>query len=557
MGAVYRARDTRLDRVVAIKVLLPQADGNQSATARLTREARAVASISHPNVLGIFDVGEHQGRPFVVTELLEGATLREEMRAGALPLATAVGFALQIAHGLGAAHDQGVVHRDLKPENLFVTRDRRVKILDFGLARVVAHASVANDETGLNDATNPGPVMGTAGYMSPEQARGLAVDHRSDIFAFGAILFEMLSGQRAFSGPTVADTMASIVRDEPQDLQRINNVVPAALARVVVRCLTKDVHARVQSIRELPLVLDAISGARVTAPAAEPPPSETAVVVLPFENMSPDPDNAYFADGLTEEIISDLAKVRDLRVISRTTAMQLKGRKTDLPSLARELRVDLGAVVAADPNDAFAWVIKAFGCGMLDRMPEARDALARAERVDPLEPLVIVGRINIPMMSGDFDEAVRAGARAYARASDHPVLAAYYIQALAAAGHVREAGDVAEAILRVKPAEAWSGFAQLIPWGLRGDGAAIAAAMTPEWIQWARGDAQNGHIVAQAFALAGRSDDAFVWLDHMMAAGGVPYPFISSLDPLLSSLHTDPRWPAFLERLKAEWERVE
>ncbi|MDP2320813.1 MAG: protein kinase [Acidobacteriota bacterium] len=340
MGEVYRARDTRLDRGVAIKVLSSHSAGDPAAAARLTREARAVAAIAHPNVLGIFDVGEHDGISFVVTELLEGTTLRGPMAAG-LELGAALRYAVQIAHGLAAAHDQGIVHRDLKPENLFLTTDRRVKILDFGLARQASAGPGAGDETQWNSDTTPGVVMGTAGYMSPEQARGQAVDPRGDIFAFGAILFEMLAGRRAFGGETMADTMAAVVRDEPPDLQQLNPSVPPSVARIVARCLAKVPAERFRSAHDLALALEAISGAGPTVAAPLPPArTEKGIVVLPFENMSADVDNAFFADGLTEEIIVDLSKIHALRVISRTSAMQLKGRQGNLPSLARELNVE-------------------------------------------------------------------------------------------------------------------------------------------------------------------------------------------------------------------------
>lgn len=340
MGEVYRARDTRLDRQVAVKILPPHLAGDPLRAARFAREARAVAALSHPNVLGIFDVGEHAGVSYVVTELLEGTTLRERLGGGALPLRTVIGYALQIVDGLSAAHDKGIVHRDLKPENLFVTSEGRVKILDFGLARQSTETAPAAVETRLADDTEIGTVLGTAGYMAPEQARGLAVDHRADIFAFGAILFEMLSGRRAFRGDTTADTMAAVVRDEPPDLGTLNPAVSAALARTVSRCLAKDPSDRFRSTRDLGLALDAISGAGSSHAVAVTGVSDAkAVVVLPFENISPDPDNEFFADGLTEEIISDLSKISGLRVISRTSSMQLKGRQAHLPALVRELNV--------------------------------------------------------------------------------------------------------------------------------------------------------------------------------------------------------------------------
>jgi serine/threonine protein kinase len=340
MGEVYRARDTRLDRHVAIKVLASHLTNDPTTASRFAREARAVAALSHPNILAIFDVGEQQGISFVVTELLDGRTLRERLASGALPYREVLHDALQIVEGLSAAHAKGIIHRDLKPENVFVTSDGRLKILDFGLARQTAAQATPGAETRLQDDSLPGVVMGTAGYMSPEQARGLPVDHRTDIFAFGAILFEMLSGRRAFRGDTTADTMAAVVRDDPPDLQRLNASVPPALARIVRRCLAKDPAERFQTSRDLASALDAIShdGSASSAPVSTAGDAK-AIVVLPFENISADPGNEFFADGLTEEIISDLSRISGLRVISRTSSMQLKGRTGSLPGLVRELNV--------------------------------------------------------------------------------------------------------------------------------------------------------------------------------------------------------------------------
>ncbi len=197
MGEVYRARDARLDRVVAVKVLPASFSADRDRLQRFAQEARAAAALNHPNILSIFDIGEEQGAPYVVSELLDGETLRSRLRNGSLPIRRVIDYALQIASGLAAAHEKGIVHRDLKPENLFLTNDGRVKILDFGLAKLTRPESsnVGADASTLQIATEAGTIMGTAAYMSPEQVRGKAVDHRSDIFAFGAILYEMVSGK--------------------------------------------------------------------------------------------------------------------------------------------------------------------------------------------------------------------------------------------------------------------------------------------------------------------------------------------------------------------------
>jgi len=261
MGEVYRARDTRLDRTVAIKVLPASFSADPDRLQRFAQEARAAAALNHPNILSIFDIGDQQGSPYVVSELLEGETLRERLRSGALSIRKAVDYGLQIARGLAAAHEKGIVHRDLKPENIFVTNDGRVKILDFGLAKLTqpdAPAARADAPT-LQALTEPGVVMGTVGYMSPEQVRGKAADPRSDIFAFGAILYEMIAGKRAFRGDTSADTMSAILKEEVPELSETARNVPPSLERIVRHCLEKNPTQRFQSAGDLAFGLEALT----------------------------------------------------------------------------------------------------------------------------------------------------------------------------------------------------------------------------------------------------------------------------------------------------------
>jgi len=270
MGEVYRARDTRLAREVAIKALPGAFASDPERLRRFEREARAASALNDPNILTVHDVGTHEGSPYLVTELLEGKTLRELVREGALPVARAVDFATQIARGLAAAHERGIVHRDLKPENLFLTRDGRMKILDFGLARLVQPEALGQDSSEastLTKATEAGAVMGTVGYMSPEQVRGELADARSDIFAFGCVLYEMLTGEGAFARPTAAETMTAVLRDEPRPLAETRPEVPAIVGRLLERCLAKPLDARFRSGRELLLVLE-VAGTAPTAPQA-------------------------------------------------------------------------------------------------------------------------------------------------------------------------------------------------------------------------------------------------------------------------------------------------
>jgi serine/threonine protein kinase/Tfp pilus assembly protein PilF len=357
MGEVYRAHDTRLGRDVAIKVLPAEFANDPDRLRRFEQEARAASVLDHPNILAVHDVGS-ASLPFrgtgeksrgagevvhyLVTELLEGESLRERLRNGALPVCKAVELAVHVASGLAAAHEKGIVHRDLKPENLFVTRDGRVKVLDFGLAKqFLPQATGAQTELRTQDmahGTETGVLLGTVGYMSPEQVRGEPADSRSDIFSFGCVLFEMLSGQKAFQRETAVETLNAILKEDPPALVYPSGSIPSNLGRIVRRCLEKRPENRFASAPDLHFALQSLLQAPALEPAAKEP-AEKSIVVLPFENLSPDPDNAYFADGLAEEIIADLAKVRALRVISRTSAMLLRGSKKDVPTIARELRV--------------------------------------------------------------------------------------------------------------------------------------------------------------------------------------------------------------------------
>jgi serine/threonine protein kinase/Tol biopolymer transport system component len=262
MGEVYRAHDSKLNREVAIKVVPETLAADPAALSRFQREAQAVASLSHPNILAIFDFGIEGKTPYAVMELLEGRSLRGALAEGALPVRKAIDYALQIAAGLSAAHARGITHRDLKPENAFVTKDGRVKILDFGLAKVhdPEMAGAGQSFAPTKSVTAPGAVLGTVGYMAPEQVRGQTVDARADIFALGAILYELLSGQRAFSGPSAVETLNAILKEDPPELMRANASLPPALDRIVRRCLEKSPDERFQSVRDLAFALEAISG---------------------------------------------------------------------------------------------------------------------------------------------------------------------------------------------------------------------------------------------------------------------------------------------------------
>ena len=265
MGEVYRARDVALKRDVAIKVLPEYWSRDPERLRRFELEAQAAATLNHPNVVSIFHVGRYDGSPYIVTELLQGETLRERLRHGSTPLREVLETGSSIAQGLAAAHAAGVVHRDLKPENVFLTKDGRVKILDFGLAKFDPVASESGSTVTVQQVTNPGQVLGTVGYMSPEQVRGQPADTRSDIFALGVILYEMVTGRAAFRKDTSAETMAAIMKEDPPPISQYSSTTPPGLQRVIARCLTKNPEQRFQHASDVGFALEALSDS-ITGP---------------------------------------------------------------------------------------------------------------------------------------------------------------------------------------------------------------------------------------------------------------------------------------------------
>ena len=419
MGEVYKARDTRLGRDVAIKILPAEFASDPERLRRFEREARAAAALNHPNILVLYDIGstvlslrgvagqacpeearsgdvgkaissstpglprplrglavtggEGEAVHYIVTELLDGENLRQRLRGGPLPPAKAVEFGVQIAQGLAAAHEKGIVHRDLKPGNLFVTKEGRVKILDFGLARLrQQEASTPEGQSEAATADSPtreGRILGTPGYMAPEQVRGRSVDARTDLFAFGVVLYEMLAGKRAFAGGTAADTQAAILSKDPDPLPP---VTPQSLDRVVRRCLEKRPEDRFQSAHDLALALEVAAGSGMGASrlrrwvliagaatgillvaaiplgirhlrqSPAPPtadPTAPSVAVLPFTNLSGDKEQEYFSDGLSEDVMGLLTKVKELHVAGHTSSFAFKGKSASLAEIGRQLHV--------------------------------------------------------------------------------------------------------------------------------------------------------------------------------------------------------------------------
>jgi len=370
MGEVYRARDTRLDRDVAVKILPEELAENPEALRRFEREAKAVAALSHPNILAIHDFGTEQSLSYAVMELLEGETLRARLTRSALGWREAVEVGIPIAEGLAAAHARGIIHRDLKPENIFLTRDGQVKILDFGIARVKQAVS-PDSETVTSTATKPGTVMGTIGYMSPEQVRGEVADAPSDIFSFGSVLYEMVAGRRPFAGATATEMMAAILRDDPPALTVSGQAAPAELERVIRHCLGKRPEERYQSARDLAFDLKAtLSGGSITAPARARRRTPVAVwlgaavvglllmitlllyltvwrekaidslAVLPLVNASGNAEMDYLSEGIAESLINSLSQLPQLkRVIARSTMSSYKGKEVDPRQVGQELNV--------------------------------------------------------------------------------------------------------------------------------------------------------------------------------------------------------------------------
>ncbi len=374
MGEVYRARDRKLDRDVAIKVLPQSVAADPDTLARFEREAKAVAALSHPNILSIFDFGNQDGISYAVMELLEGETLRGKLAGAPIPPRQAIDYGLQIAKGLSAAHARGIIHRDLKPENVFVSKDGHVKILDFGLAKKAEAGVEQTSAPTASGGTAPGTVMGTMGYMSPEQVRGLPVDHRSDIFSFGAILYELLSGQRAFKRDTASDTIAAILKEDPPELSQSGRNISPALDHIVSHCLEKDRENRFQTAKDVAFALSessapttgVTSGARAVTPPARKsrvliaavvvavlavaalfllrrpqmgggePGGVRRIAVLPFENLGA-PEDDYFADGIADAVRGKLTTLPGVQVIARGSSTPYKKTTKTPKQIAQEL----------------------------------------------------------------------------------------------------------------------------------------------------------------------------------------------------------------------------
>ena len=410
MGIVYKAEDEKLHRLVALKVLRSDVLGDEERQQRFLREARSAAAVAHPYIAGIYEADEADGTTFITMEFVEGQTLRSLLRKGALPVRDALRIGTEIAEGLARAHEAHIVHRDLKPENVMVRPDGHVKILDFGLAKLVERrdeavgSTVSRQETATADLTGRGEILGTPAYMSPEQARGQSVDHRSDVFSLGTTLYETITGKHPFRGQTEADTLSSILREQPAPPTQRNADVPQELERILDKCLEKDPSDRYQHAEDLVVDLkhlqrEAGSRAREAAPPSPMPtkkpwtrilgpalvaiafvailvlawqkpweshqarekpgatidlpvqqPDVASVAVLPFTDMSAEKDQEYFSDGIAEELLNALARIPGLRVTGRTSSFSFKGKNEDLRVIGQKLNV--GAILEGSVRKA-------------------------------------------------------------------------------------------------------------------------------------------------------------------------------------------------------------
>lgn len=472
MGEVYRARDPRLGREVAVKILPPGSAGDSEHLRRFEQEARATAALNHPNILAVFDIGSQANAPYIVSELLEGETLRARLVSGPLPVRKAVDYALQIARGLAAAHHHGIFHRDLKPENIFITRDGHVKILDFGLAKLTMPEQAAtglSTEATLDSVTGRGVLLGTLGYMSPEQCRGAAVDARSDLFSFGAVLYEMLSGRRAFRGDTIADTISSILKEEPPDFSAGRDV-PPLLQRIVHHCLEKDPADRFQSARDIAFALEALpsisspaaSATSSAAPAVTTPRKSwlvpallavigvlvAAVTLLFFQvNATPAEPPSYRQLTFGREFISSARFAPDQRTIIYSSAHI--GMQTELFSLAP----DSHAPVSLGLIDTNLESISATGEMLL--IQKRRD-LTRNVKVGLLARAPLTGAAPRPVMSDVVDADW---------GHDNQIAVAHYVD-----GHFRIEYPIGHVLyepatgwltnVRVSPKGGWVAFAE-------------------------------------------------------------------------------------------------
>ena len=334
MGVVYKARDTKLDRIVAIKFLPPHLSADEGAKKRFVREAQAAAALNHPNICAVYEIGEADGHTFIVMPCIGGASLADKVKDGPLNIDEAFDIAIQIGKGMAKAHKNDIVHRDIKPGNILIDEHGLVKIVDFGLAKLGGRTML----------TKEGTTLGTVAYMSPEQARGDEVDSRTDIWSLGVVLYEMVTGRLPFQGEYEQAVIYSILNREPEPQTSLRAGIPVELERIVNKALSKDLESRYQSMEDIHDDLKSfIDKTRLNSEKGGPAETEPSIAVLPFVNISADPENEYFSDGLAEELINALTRLKGLRVVARTSAFRFRGKETDIREIGRQL--DVGSIL--------------------------------------------------------------------------------------------------------------------------------------------------------------------------------------------------------------------
>ena len=349
MGVVYKAEDTRLGRNVALKFLPEKLAKDHLTLERFRREARAASALNHPNICTIHDIGDHEGQPFIVMEFLEGQTLRHHLQNGPLPTDQLLDFGIQIAEALSAAHFRGILHRDIKPDNVFVTVNAQIKLLDFGLAKLLAQGpesapGIQTTDSSQESLTATGIAVGTPYYMSPDQLQDKVLDNRSDVFSLGVLLYEMATGTLPFQGSNLVALLNEILHKVPALPTQLNPELPESLGQVLKKALEKDPDVRHQSAKDLMADLKHVRQDPHSTSTLIPAPTATnrvqpSIAVLPFVNMSPDPENEYFSDGLAEELINSLTKLKGLRVAARTSAFSFKGMRRKISDIGKQLSV--------------------------------------------------------------------------------------------------------------------------------------------------------------------------------------------------------------------------
>jgi serine/threonine protein kinase len=582
MGEVYKAYDERLDRDVAVKVLPSGTLADEHARKRFRKEALALSKLNHPNIATVFDFDTQEGVDFIVMELVEGASLAEKLKTGPLLEREISALGAQIADALEEAHERGIVHRDLKPGNIALTPKGRVKVLDFGLACMLKPVS---DEATTEALTEGLAVVGTLPYMSPEELRGERADHRSDLYSLGVVLYEMATGRRPFEHAVSTALADAIIHKPPEPPSTHNRKVSPSLENVILKALDKDPEHRYQSAREMRVDLERLS-APVSAAIPKRKPIRAgrllwgaacavaavavlfalnvggvrdwstgspsgarieSIAVLPLENLSGDPEQEYFADGMTEALIADLAKIEALKVISRTSAMHYKGTDKPLPEIARELNeAEIRRAIELDPNNAVVQSQYAQFLSIVGRQDEAIVEAKKAVELDPLSPPINTTLAFLLQLSHRFDESITLCQKM--RELDpndfwtHGLLA----RAFEAKGMWEEAWAEKESQFLLLGNSSLAevgdrGFAEL---GYQGAMRAVGRM----YVEQSRERYTQSVRTAIAFSLAGDLDEAFNWLERAFEVRDPTLSFLRGF-PEFDPLRSDPRFQDLVRRM--------